>query len=162
MKNLKTGRTINGEKKRWQRACSTDPIGDGSKLKEYTIRQICKYSTDWRALRDKIDEYLETCGETEPLIKAACKVAGVTQSEIMDKCNKQKVVLARDLIWYVMYHLNDISLMKISQIFGKHHTTVIASMKRIKNYEDVSDDDWLSAKSYFFQEIDNIKRPEEL
>ena len=148
---------MGGEDRDWQKPVTTDPMGDARRLREYIIRQICNYSPNWKAIRDRIDEYLTTSDDIAPLIEAACKVTGAKREDIMRKCNKREPVLARDLIWYVMYHMNDVSLLRISRLFGKHHATIIASMKRSKKFEEIGDSIWLEAKSDFFNELDAIK-----
>jgi len=65
--------------------------------------------------------------------KAVADRFQIKQSQLREKSNTQKVVRPRQVAMYLVKDLTDASLPEIGRVFGgKHHTTVIHSLRKIE------------------------------
>jgi chromosomal replication initiator protein len=69
----------------------------------------------------------------EAILKAVAERYQIKPSQLKEKSNTQKVVRPRQVAMYLVKELTDASLPEIGRAFGgKHHTTVIHSIRKIE------------------------------
>lgn len=68
------------------------------------------------------------------IIEEVCKYYNISSDRIKVKNQSKDVVLPRQIASYIMQQLTDLSLAEIgAELGGQHHTTIINSIKKIKN-----------------------------
>jgi chromosomal replication initiator protein len=66
--------------------------------------------------------------------KAVAEHFGIKQSQLKEKSNTHQIVFPRQIAMYLVKELTNASLPEIGRAFGgKHHTTVMHSIKRIED-----------------------------
>ncbi len=72
---------------------------------------------------------------TAPLIiEEVCRYYNITPERIKDKSQSKEVVLPRHVASYIIQQLTDLSLADIGkELGGRHHTTILSSIDRVKN-----------------------------
>jgi chromosomal replication initiation ATPase DnaA len=67
-------------------------------------------------------------------------VGNITEKQLKAQYRKQEVVAARNVFCYLCYHRKLITLSTIAKYLGKHHSSVIYSIKIVKNAIDTKDE----------------------
>jgi chromosomal replication initiator protein len=68
------------------------------------------------------------------IIEEVCKYYNITPDRMKIKNQSKDVVLPRQIASYILQQLTDLSLADIGrELGGQHHTTIINSIKKIKN-----------------------------
>ena len=71
---------------------------------------------------------------SELIIEEVCKYYNISPDRIKVKNQSQDIVLPRQVASYILQQLTDMSLQDIGKTLGgQHHTTIINSIKKIKN-----------------------------
>ncbi|MBR6772984.1 MAG: chromosomal replication initiator protein DnaA [Clostridia bacterium] len=71
---------------------------------------------------------------SELIIEEVCKYYNISPERIKVKNQSQDIVLPRQVASYILQQLTDMSLQDIGKTLGgQHHTTIINSIKKIKN-----------------------------
>lgn len=66
------------------------------------------------------------------LVEVTCKEFGVNPDDLSESTRKRGVVIARYVVFYVLYHtLGHVSLASVGGLFNKDHATVVHGMKQI-------------------------------
>jgi chromosomal replication initiator protein len=70
--------------------------------------------------------------------KALADRYGIRQNQLNEKSNTKKIVLPRQVAMFLVKELTTASLPEIGRAFGgKHHTTVLHSIKKIEQLRQV-------------------------
>jgi chromosomal replication initiator protein len=73
--------------------------------------------------------------------KAVAERYGMKQSELKEKTNRKGIVEPRQIAMYLVKELTNASLPEIGRAFGgKHHTTVIHSIRKIAKRRAIDPD----------------------
>ena len=83
-------------------------------------------------LRDLIDEEQKSALTTEKIIGITARQCGVTYDDIMGKSQSRECVLPRQVAMYLIRKHLKIPYMKIGDIFGRDHSTVMSSIRHIE------------------------------
>ena len=82
--------------------------------------------------------------EVEPSVLSAntlivmfCDFNNITIETILAKCNKRKYAYKRFALAYVLFLRTDLSVIGVGRVLGKHHVTILHSIKTIELYSDV-------------------------
>jgi len=71
---------------------------------------------------------------SELIIEEVCKYYNISPDRLKVKNQSQDIVLPRQVASYILQQLTDMSLQDIGKTLGgQHHTTIIYSIKKIKN-----------------------------
>lgn len=66
------------------------------------------------------------------LMDYVCLEFGVNRKDLFTRTRKHEVVVARQLIFYVLYRTSGhLSLSKVGSLFKRHHATVLHSIKQV-------------------------------
>jgi chromosomal replication initiator protein len=77
----------------------------------------------------------------ESIVKAVAEKFSLQPSQLKQKTNEQKVAYPRQIAMYLAKELTLASLPEIGKAFnGKHHTTVLHSVKKIDRLRQVNPD----------------------
>ena len=74
---------------------------------------------------------IPTAAMIERIINTVCRHYGITEESIKSKNRTDTVANARHTAIYIIKELTDLTLSEIGAIFGRNHTTVIASINKI-------------------------------
>lgn len=96
------------------------------------------------------------------IISIACKTFDIPRHLIISKTRKREVVQVRQLIAYIAKQNLDVSLSFIGRkLGGRDHSTIINSIKTIKDFLDTKDHITLTNLSLFYQELKRYEAHEE-
>jgi len=86
--------------------------------------------------------------------------SGFKKEELMDKCRKRELVVARYFIIAYQYAYTNNSLKTCGQLFGKNHATVIHGNKNIANFlSQKPNNDYKSYLMNFKNRLFEIEKP---
>ncbi len=74
------------------------------------------------------------------IIQSVGKYYGIPEESIMSKTRKADVMLARHIAIYFCRNILDMNLLTIGRLFGKDHTTIMNSIKKIDNDRNKNND----------------------
>ncbi len=77
---------------------------------------------------------------TKRIIQSVGKYYGIPEAAIMSKARKADVMQARHIAIYFCRTMLDMNLISIGRLFGKDHTTIMNSIKKIDNERNKNND----------------------
>jgi chromosomal replication initiation ATPase DnaA len=72
-------------------------------------------------------------GYIEHEIRAVCALTGVDPKLLFTARKTSAISRTRALIWRELRERHGLSYPQLGRIFGKHHTTVLMAIKKLKN-----------------------------
>ncbi len=76
----------------------------------------------------------------DDVLKKVCEYFDISEKQIMGKSRKKEIALARQISMYLSQEICELSLSQIGKFYGKHHSTVMHSIEKIKNEIKTNDD----------------------
>ncbi len=68
----------------------------------------------------------------EDIKKSVCEYFDISEKQIVGKSRKKEIAIARQIAMYLSMELSGASLSNIGRFYGKHHSTVMHSIEKIK------------------------------
>ena len=66
------------------------------------------------------------------IIPMVCADYGITESDLLGPCRRDKFALPRQVAYWLTYHTTGLSYVKTGWEFERHHTTILSGVRRIE------------------------------
>lgn len=118
-------------------------------LREIIIKEVCKISPDYKKISKAIGDYESNFLPFNDILDCACQATGASRKALIMGFSNREVVDARDLVTRYLFEQRGLRKSLIAKKLGRHHTTVLASLKKTGYWEKINDKVWMNLKGTF-------------